>query len=346
MQENPRPARKSDDLKVLKVGSIVVAGAIIAFLLLKSQMQRDWVGKVKPDEKPAEETRAPRLDVKLAPRPVRLFHEYVKAVMLGDRTAVEKLSELSLRQIDILVTEERKEILEKSVPGRLFTLTEEKIDGEKAVFAAVFKNPRGLEVMGLRLTMAQRGGAESWKVTAVEDQWYAESGKVPEFRFVALGGDRKDAQRPLDESSSFHSLPEADPQPLDWLPGTSEEMRTAIEAHMRDILDFEHPAKLSKASRALAGLGKDAIPRILTEIAKYDVRNEEDNRRVNALERTLAAMTDLEFGYDAVGLEGGVGPITPAQARVRAIRRWFGWWLANKDKPLPKREAAPDAEPK
>jgi hypothetical protein len=47
-------------------------------------------------------------------------------------------------------------------------------------------------------------------------------------------------------------------------------------------------------------------------------------------------MTDLEMGYDPGSFQTS-GALPPAQGRMRAIRRWFGWWNKNKDLPLPQR---------
>lgn len=63
--------------------------------------------------------------------------------------------------------------------------------------------------------------------------------------------------------------------------------------------------------------------------------------KANRIDRTLAVIADREMGYDAVGLEGAVvdGALPPAQARIRAVRRWFGWWGERTDRALPSPKA-------
>jgi len=129
---------------------------------------------------------------------------------------------------------------------------------------------------------------------------------------------------------------EASPRKLDWLPDTSDAEKEAIEGHVRDLFDESHPAKLAGASATLATIGKKAIPRLLSEFVGLDVTKEAEIRRGNAIDQTLAAMIrpDFDMGFDPATFSQNAAVVVAG--RTRAIRRWFGWWEQNKDRPLPR----------
>lgn len=284
----------------------------------------------------------------LAPRPIRLFHEFVAAVARDNKAEINKLSDFGLDKYDLLMTEERIKRFSDCYANKRYKVSEEKLGDDKAVMAAVFKNQKGMDVEEMAFVMEHRpGGPENWKVVEIENRWYAASGNMPEKARVVLGADRTAVAAPILNESSFQVAPEADPTPQEWLAETDAARRTEITKQMKILLDDEHPAQSGKAAQELINIGKDAIPALLTELAKYDVRKDEDNKKANAIDRTLAAMTDREMGYDAIGLEGSTPPasgLTPAQARVRAVRRWFGWWGEHKSKPLEKRRTTTEVE--
>jgi hypothetical protein len=350
-QPQPKPVPKAGSKKDQQARTWAIIGfasvGVLAagYFALNALVTEDRGGRalvkeafvpMAPERKPVAEE-----PVALAPRPIRLFDEYVKAIHRSDRKSILAVSEVDETKIDLLLTEERVKIVTEALQSKNVRPTQQAIADGKADMAAIFPNGKGFDVMELRLLMRQRGGADDWVVTRIEDRWFAASGKMPESRTVELGADRKDVAAPFKEVSTFGNVPEADPRHLDWLPGTAETQKAEIERHMRDLFDVQHPAKLSGASQALVTIGKPAIPRLLTELATLDVRKDEDILRGNAIDRTLAALTDLEMGYDPASFQS-MGAMPPAQQRQRAVRRWFGWWERNKDRPLPLRNQPED----
>ena len=80
---------------------------------------------------------------------------------------------------------------------------------------------------------------------------------------------------------------------------------------------------------------------LLNEFVGLNLNKEDDIKHGNSVDRTLAALTDQEMGFDPAQFQS-TGAIPPAEGRMRAIRRWFGWWDRNKDLPLPHRNNPDD----
>jgi hypothetical protein len=342
----PQQKAKAESDQKMKQWAIIGFGTVIlligGFFALDALMTEDRGGRSLVHEivesKPTRKIYVDNQPVALYPRPQRLFDEYVKAVMNKDKSLVMRYSEFDEAKVDVLLNEEHTKVLTdamQSNPKRL-KFGEQKIEGGTARIGAVFQNSRGFDLMGLVLVMRQKGGPEDWLVTKVLTQWYSPSGKVPESQPVEIGADRAFAASPLKDPSTFNKVPEAEPKTLEWLPGTSEADKAAILGYIRDLFDEQHPAKLSKASTALATIGKPAIPMLLNEFIGLDLRKEDDIKRGNSVDRTLAALTDVEMGFDPAQFQS-TGAIPPAEGRMRAIRRWFGWWDRNKDLPITRR---------
>lgn len=349
----PKPAAKSDNEQNIKKWAIIGFGTILVFgggFFALNKLMTEERGGSKLVDRPFQESKPVKKQkeeeaVAPYPRPIRLFRDFLDAIRKNDVKEVKKLSELDESKYDLLMTEEHVKIVLDSEQSKRTLVTDPKdidstpppkFDPEKTRFVAMLRNGRGYDVMELVLFMRQRGGAEDWVVTRVETRWLSSSGHTPESRSVALGGDRSQAAAPLKDPSTFNRLPEAEPKKLDWLAGTGEAQKAEIERHIRDLFDDKNPAKSSAASQALTNMGKNAIPRLLSEFVDLSVTKDDGVIRGNLLDRTLAAMTDQEMGYDPAKNQS-TGAIPPAEGRMRAIRRWFGWWGLNKDLPLPNR---------
>jgi hypothetical protein len=335
-----RKREQSQQTKIV-LGVIGAGVVLIGILVFTMKEDRGFKTTEEPVVEERQPERRPLKEVTLAPRPLRLYHEYVKAIAANDRRTVENLSVLEPSVVDQIMDADRVEMIARAYPQRMYREEEGdvKIEGQKARIVKTFQNKVGLDAEGIALTMEQQGAnTENWKVTKFENRYYAASNKTPESTFVAIGENRALAAAPIKHESSFRVAPEADPAPQDWLPETTEEQKKTIGDLMTQLMDESHPARTTAASQELINIGKPAIPALLTQLAKYDVRMEDGNRQANVIDRTLAAMTQLEMGYDAVGLAGAAGALPPALARVRAVRRWFGWWgESGKTKPLKKK---------
>lgn len=347
----PRPPVRVENDQNLKkwaiIGFTTVAVLVGGFFALNALMTEDRggrnlvAGNPLPESKPVRKPLYEEAPVPLAARPIRLFEDYVKAIHKNDRKTLVAFSEFEEAKIDLLLTEERTKIVTESLQSKRWKMTQEQIDGANARMAAIFQNGRGFDIMELALVMRQRTGAEDWVVTKVEDRWAAASGKTPESRTVELGANRATAAAPIKAVNSFATIAEVDPEEQDWVPGTTDAQKAEVARHISDLFDDKHPAKLSAASQGLVNVGKNAIPPLLNEFMKLDVRKEDDVKRGNALDRTLNTMTGVEMGYDPASFQS-TGALPPAQTRLRAVRRWFGWWKKHKDFPLPERTNTED----
>ncbi len=293
---------------------------------------------VPPDLK-IKRNLAPESQVALAPKPKRLFYQFFEAVGANDRKTVVKCCEITEDKIDLILTEERVAIMKLAREGQKFAIEKEEIKDDTATYQVMFQNVKGLDVMELLLTMKKKGGPEDWQITDFQDKWMAASGHVAENKFVALGADRKFAIAPKVERDSFKKIPEGEPTTLDWFPETTDAQKSDIEKHLKALEDENNPARATAASQALIQMGKLPIPRLLTELGKLDPKKEDDNKRANTIDRTLAALTDQEMGYNVSEMSELIPPL---EARRRAIRRWFGWWKLHSADPLPKRNAPAD----
>ena len=126
-----------------------------------------------------------------------------------------------------------------------------------------------LDGADLKLGLFSANCSSGMAVTKIEDRWFASSGKTPESRVVELGGNRAVAAAPLKDPATFNKMPESEPKQLDWLPGTTQEQKNEIERLVKDLFDDKHPAKLSKASTALATIGKPAIPALINQFSDW-----------------------------------------------------------------------------
>jgi hypothetical protein len=350
-QQTPQAkAKAASDQKMKQyviIGFGTVGVLVTGFFFLNQLMTEDRGGRSLVHEvvesKPTRRFVVDDTPVAMLPRPILLYEEYIKAVMNDQKSVVKKYSEFDEAKLDLLWTEERRKILTDALMSKRWSYTEkaEKFEGNTARISAKYGNNRGFDMMEIALNMRQKGGPDDWVVTSVEDRWFAPSGHTPESRTVALGADRKTAAAPLKDPSTFNKLPETEPKKLDWLPGTSDADQGKIASLIRDLFDEKHPAKLSAASTALATIGKPAIPMLLNEFIGLNLNKEEDIKRGNSVDRTLAALTDQEMGFDPAQFQS-TGAVPPAEGRMRAIRRWFGWWERNKDLPLTHRNNPDD----
>lgn len=277
--------------------------------------------KPKPVAKPAP---------KIAMTPKILFGQFMMALAQNDRVGIEKASMLDPKTLDLLMTEERAQIVSKGGAMLLqFNMKKEEVSETKAAMSALFRNTAGLDVMELELEMELKSAPDNWQVVGVKDRWFGASGRPAETMTVRLGEDRSAALRK--ETTSFAQIAEVEPAPVDWMPTTPESTRTTIREKLKIVYDRSNPKQGADAMYAIAAFGKDAIPGLLNELVAVDFRSGDGVKIGFDIDRILNLITGIEMGYDVT--EQGRG-LPPAQARQRAVRRWFGWWAANKDKPL------------
>jgi hypothetical protein len=100
----------------------------------------------------------PKPVVKTAPKvamtPKILFGQFMMALAQNDRVGIEKASMLDPKTLDLLLTEERSQIVAKGGALMLqFNMGKEEVAETKATLSSIFRNKTGLDVMELELEM-------------------------------------------------------------------------------------------------------------------------------------------------------------------------------------------------
>lgn len=276
--------------------------------------------------------------IKAAPAAERHFYNLFAALAKGDRRAVTNACILDEPKIDALMEKDRIALYAHSYQIRSYKV-DIQTEAPKSKVTLLVPNKTGHDAERMVFQLEQQQIRSQWKVTAIDFQRLAgHPTQKAMSKLIPIDQDPTSIEIDPRIETTFKKTLELDPSEQPWLEGTTEEQKAQIKKHIADLFDLVHPANVSKASQALINIGKPSIPALLNELMKFDVRKEDDNKMANVIDRTLAAMTDREMGYDAVGLEGKVeGALPPAQARLRAVRRWFGWWSEHQKDPLPRR---------
>jgi len=118
---------------------------------------------------------------------------------------------------------------------------------------------------------------------------------------------------------------ERQPEPLEYLPGTSPELQAEIEGLYANIIDLSLTKEMSQAKLRLAEIGKPAVPRLLTGLYETPLEDFDDARIVQNMVDVLRKITGQRFGYEPLVLVGSqMG--TTEERRQSSIKQWFAWW--------------------
>lgn len=118
---------------------------------------------------------------------------------------------------------------------------------------------------------------------------------------------------------------ERQPEPLDYLEGTSEELKAEIETLYGQIIDLSLTKEMSRAKLRLTEIGKPAVPRLLTGLFDTPLEDFDDARIVQNMVDVLRKITGERFGYEPLTLVGSqMG--TTEERRQSSIKQWFAWW--------------------
>ncbi len=128
--------------------------------------------------------------------------------------------------------------------------------------------------------------------------------------------------------------PEADPKLVDWPEGMSAATKSKIESQVADLIQDDDFRRAREAKDLLMERGKPAIPGLLRALSKLDFEEDKDEvAQAWQIIQTLREITGLNFNFRpmmtrlALGM-GGMTRATPEE-RLKAVRRWFGWWEKN-----------------
>ncbi len=174
---------------------------------------------------------------------------------------------------------------------------------------------------------------QAWKIVGLAHEQYGKvkNGLKVRSKQKDFGAEVVKPKKKKRKKRGPKGPPEADPAPVPWLADTPAETRAKVQSLIGKILDLSHPREGDQARRELVELEKAAIPGILTALAPFNHKdNQDDISKAWLLVQVLREITFKEFGYGpgttSLGMgRGGMVRATPEE-RVRAIRRWFGWW--------------------
>jgi len=187
----------------------------------------------------------------------------------------------------------------------------------------------------VRLAAAPRdpsSGAEKrwieWHLVREPRGWRAWAWKrwiSPDERKIVRKRDRGYEKVTLSDGSV---VLEREPEPLGHLATTSPELCDRIDRLYKTMIDLDLTRKATAAQRELEGIGKPAIPILLTGIYTIPLDTLGQSIQVNMIVQTLRRISGQYFGYKPQELVGsGLG--TTRERRESAIKQWFAWWFRN-----------------
>ncbi len=138
--------------------------------------------------------------------------------------------------------------------------------------------------------------------------------------------------------------PEEKPSLVDWPKGMSDATKSKMESQVATLTQTDNFRSANDAKFAMIDRGKAAIPALLRSLSQLDF--EEDNAEIAKafqIIQTLREITGLNFNFQPAQTRqgfgaGGMTRSTPEE-RLKAVRRWFGWWKVNKSSWTKKIEA-------
>jgi hypothetical protein len=234
------------------------------------------------------------------------------------------------------------------------------IQRDHGVFDVQCRDAANKPLLSLSITSKLRQGRtlpedlevpEAWGIYRVDSLWHQSTLKVPKADRRAVDSiEGRLRERERREAASRPRGPvEADAATVPELPGTGPAQVEAIQKAIATLLDpAARGPDYHNARDQLVHLGKTAIPALLNLlVGKNHIDGEEDIKTSFVVIQVLDEITGQgTFGYGPTPARtSGVGITTATgEERVRAVRRWFGWWSRNKDT-FTKRAPPPEEEP-
>ena len=217
------------------------------------------------------------------------------------------------RWVEDLVRGEGRELVGEWEPydGEVVELS----DDEALVRLALAPRAAGYEKRQIEWRLAKDAG--QWKVFAWERYFSPEE-------LAAMERKRKKGYERVELSDGSQVL-ERQPEPLEHLEDTPQELRERIDSLYATLIDLDLTKEAAAAMRELVEIGRPAIPVLLTGLYETPLESEAQAIQANLIVQTLRNITGESFGYKPqVALGSGVG--TTEERRQSAIKQWFAWW--------------------
>ncbi|MFT5198443.1 MAG: putative Zn finger-like uncharacterized protein [Planctomycetota bacterium] len=130
------------------------------------------------------------------------------------------------------------------------------------------------------------------------------------------GRERKYEQKTLKDGSI---VIEGKIRAIAYLDETPQELRDDIDATIKEIMDPE--SKPFALIRKLEGIGKPAIPGLLSALASTPMDSSENVEALNLVNRTLERITGHRTTFKPSELLGAT-----AEKQESGLKQWFGWY--------------------
>ena len=230
---------------------------------------------------------------------------------------------------------------------------------ESAELRYNLKDESGEDMLDLILKLGVREGgsylsAGDWVVTQIMDRWYHPNLRNPKAdkRPVDAGIGRFKRQEFRAMRAAAKGPPEAEPSPQGPVPGTDPQVVAKIESAISSFLDpGTSVRKLGEYREVIVGHGKASIPLLLNALMGFSHKAGDGQNTIfaNMACEVLREITGRGFGYAPGMARGGLGTGSLGTAtdeeRLKAVRRWFGWWKTAGRTFTKKPDPEPEPEP-
>jgi hypothetical protein len=232
-------------------------------------------------------------------------------------TRVEQDAELARWAAELMRGDDRELVADwRPYDGEVAALT----DTEATVRLAVSPRAEGdVDKRTVEWRLAKDGNA--WKAFSWE-RWISPEEELAMRR-------EKSSKAVVQTTLSDGSLVlEREPEPLEHLADTPQELRDGIDRLYATMIDLNLTREANAAQRDLIAIGKPAIPILLTGLYEIPLDTQENAIKCNLIVQTLRQITGEYMGYKPQVAEGS-GTGTTDERRSSAIKQWFAWWYKN-----------------
>ncbi|MCA9322143.1 MAG: hypothetical protein KDB53_15485 [Planctomycetes bacterium] len=215
--------------------------------------------------------------------------------------------------------------------GTVIMRVKDRLTGEKALDVSVMS-----ELLPGYDPIRDAQNPSAWRVVAVSHEQYGrvnDQGQRIRSKSKDFGDQVFAKPKKAKRKKGSSGPPESEPHLIDWHPDFKPEDREAVTKMVAQLIDLSNPREGDAARDGLIERGYQSVPSVLNALISLDhSENVEDTQKGWQLVQVLREVTKRNFGYGPAntGLGFGMGGMTRAtpEERLRAVRRWFGWWDA------------------
>lgn len=154
----------------------------------------------------------------------------------------------------------------------------------------------------------------------------------------------KPEKKVIERDGKKFSVWKAEIVPLPHLADTPEPIRAEIDRLVGELVRMDaemRPRDRTRVKRRLAEIGKPAVPRLLTKFSEIPATTKDGVSQLTQIDALLRDLSGQAFGYTPAQQTVLSSAQENEDARISALKQWYGWWYYFHDKPL---DAAFDKE--